>query len=284
MANWNVGDAKITKVVETEQRWPFKALLPGAEELVDAHEWLRPDFVTDDGRMKLSIHSLVVESSGQTIVVDTCAGNGKARPGAPAFDELQTDFLADFAAAGFDPAAVDTVVCTHLHVDHVGWNTMLVDGEWVPTFPNARYVFVQAEFDHWRDEPQSYGPVFEDSVAPIVDAGLADLVQPDHRINDEVQLESTPGHTPGHASVRIESQGEVAVITGDMIHHPVQFAHPEMASSADWRQDLSTATRHDAFDRWADGRLVIGTHFAGRTAGRLDRLDQDGGWRFDSAD
>ncbi len=279
MTTWQIGDVSVTKVTEMEKFWPFSALLPGGEDLADAHPWLKPDFLSDDGRMILSIHALVVRSEGMTIVVDTCCGNSKERPGAPAFDNLDTEFLARMSDAGVHPDEVDVVVCTHLHVDHVGWNTTLVDGAWVPTFPNARYLFVEAEYEFWRAEPQKYGPVFEDSVAPIMDAGLADIVGSDHRITGEVRLESTPGHTPGHASVVIESGGSTAVITGDMTHHPVQFAHPELASSADWDQSMSTATRHEAYGRWADGRLVIGTHFGGRTAGVL--TSQGDAYRFD---
>ena len=279
--SWTVGDARITRIAELEVHWPFGILLPGAEDLVDDYDWLRPDFVTDDGRMRLSMHSLVIESAGMRIIVDTCVGNDKSRPGAPPFEKLSTPFLEDLDAAGFPPQTIDVVVCTHLHVDHVGWNTRLVDGAWVPTFGKARYLFVQAEYDYWRMEPQDYGPVFEDSVQPVMDAGLAELVAPDHRINDEVWLESTPGHTPGHASVIVQSAGERAVITGDMIHHPLQFAHPDLASSADYSADgTSTATRLDAFPRWSDGRLVIGTHFAGRTAGHITATDEPSTWRF----
>ena len=278
---WSVGDARLTRIAELEVHWPFGILLPGAEDVIDDYDWLRPDFVTDDGRMRLSMHSVVIESAGLRVIVDTCVGNDKSRPGAPPFEQLSTPFLGDLEAAGFAPETIDFVVCTHLHVDHVGWNTRLVDGQWVPTFPNARYLFVQAEYDYWRSEPQDYGPVFEDSVQPIMDAGLADLVSPDHRINDEVWFESTPGHTPGHVSVIIESAGERAVITGDMIHHPLQFARPDMASSADYAADgASTATRLEAFPRWSDGRLVIGTHFAGRTAGHIEATDQSNSWVF----
>jgi len=269
MATWNIGDVSITKVLEMEKHWPFSALLPGAEEVIDDLDWLRPDFVTDEGRMKLSIHALVIESDGQTIIVDTCCGNNKDRPGAPAFDNLETDFLGELSRCGFSPTDVDVVLSTHLHVDHVGWNTQLIDGTWVPTFPNAEYLFVRPEFEHWAAEPQDYGPVFEDSVQPIIDAGLATVVEADHQITANVSLELTAGHTPGHVSVVIESGNDMALITGDMTHHPVQFAHPEMASSADWRQDMSTETRFEAYKKWSDGRLVIGTHFAGRTAGRL---------------
>jgi glyoxylase-like metal-dependent hydrolase (beta-lactamase superfamily II) len=279
MATWNIGDVSITKVLEMEKHWPFSALLPGAEEVIDDLDWLRPDFVTDEGRMKLSIHALVIESDGQTIIVDTCCGNNKDRPGAPAFDNLETDFLGELSRCGFSPTDVDVVLSTHLHVDHVGWNTQLIDGTWVPTFPNAEYLFVRPEFEHWAAEPQDYGPVFEDSVQPIIDAGLATVVEADHQITANISLELTAGHTPGHVSVVIESGNDMALITGDMTHHPVQFAHPEMASSADWRQDMSTATRFEAYKKWSDGRLVIGTHFAGRTAGRLKPVGD--AWSFE---
>ena len=269
MANWQIGEVLITKVLEQECQWPFKAILPDAADVADGVAWLKPDFLTDDGRMKLSIHALVIESEGMTIVVDPCVGNDKSRPGSPVFENLSTSFLDDFDAAGFDPETVDLVVCTHLHVDHVGWNTRLVDGEWEPTFPNARYLFVETEYNFWRDEPQSYGPVYEDSIRPIVDAGLSQLVEPDHHITGEIWLESTPGHTPGHVSIRIISGGEEGVITGDLTHHPVQLAYPEICSSADWNQEMGKVSRLAALERWSDGRLVIGTHFAGRTAGKI---------------
>jgi glyoxylase-like metal-dependent hydrolase (beta-lactamase superfamily II) len=159
-----------------------------------------------------------------------------------------------------------------MHVDHVGWNTRLVDGHWQPTFTNARYLYNTAEYQHWKVEPQVYGPVFEDSVQPIFDAGLADLVDETHRITDEVWLEPTPGHTPGHVSVHVASRGEEAVITGDMIHHPCQIHHPEWSSLADWHADMSARTRAGFVERYADRPvLIIGTHFAAPTAGRIRR-------------
>ena len=186
---------------------------------------------------------------------------------------LKGSFLEDLAEAGFPRESFDTVMCTHLHVDHVGWNTMLVDGKWAPTFPNARYLFARREWEYWsQNEQDDFGPVVEDSVRPIVDAGLADLVDMDHRITSEVWLEPTPGHTPGHVSVRISSQGEEAVITGDMTHHPCQFSHPDWAATVDYDADQSTQTRLDFYARYADQPvLVIGTHFATPTAGKIVR-------------
>ncbi|MFV2089300.1 MAG: MBL fold metallo-hydrolase [Pseudomonadales bacterium] len=269
MLNWRVGDVRITQVVELTTASLGPHLLPQATpELLSALSWLSP-FIDDRGRIVLSMHSLVVESQGQVLMVDTCIGNDKQRS-YPRWNLMQGDFLDRLAAAGYSPDRVDTVLCTHMHVDHVGWNTRLVDGAWQPTFNNARYLYAETEWEHWRVEPQEYGPVIEDSVQPIFDAGLADLVRADHRVTDEVWLEPTPGHTPGHVSVHIASNGEEAVITGDMIHHPCQIAQPDWSSSADWDQDMSADTRSEFLERYADRPvLIIGTHFAEPTAGRI---------------
>lgn len=278
---WNVGAVRITSVIESDQHWKFAWLLPEVKpELLDAVPWLQPHFVDEAGKMVLRIQALVVESQGQTIVVDTCGGNNKPRT-TPLFHNQQTDFLADFAAAGFDPEAIDAVVCTHLHMDHVGWNTTLIDGAWVPTFPQARHLFVQAEYEHWTttDDADDFGDVMGDSVAPIVDAGLADLVSNNHAITDEVRLESTAGHTPGHCSVRISSQGKDAVITGDMVHHPIQLHDPTIGSSADIDSAAAIATRNSSFQRWHEaGALVIGTHFGGPGASVLEPRSDGSGW------
>jgi glyoxylase-like metal-dependent hydrolase (beta-lactamase superfamily II) len=271
MLKWQVGKVKITQVVEltTASLGPY--LLPQATpEALAELPWITP-FVDPEGRIVLSMHSLIVESDDQLLMVDTCIGNDKERT-YPRWNQMQTDFLDKLEVAGFRPEQFDTVLCTHMHVDHVGWNTRLVDGAWLPTFPNARYLYSEDEWAHWRTEPQEYGPVIEDSVQPIFDAGLADLVRPDHRVTDEVWLEPTPGHTPGHVSIHIASEGEEAVITGDMIHHPCQIAHADWSSSADWNQTLAAETRTAFLQRYSDRPvLVIGTHFAAPTAGHIVR-------------
>jgi glyoxylase-like metal-dependent hydrolase (beta-lactamase superfamily II) len=269
MLKWQIGDVRITQVVEltTASLGPY--LLPRATpEVLQPIAWLQP-FLDQDGRIVLSIASLMLESQGEVLMVDTCIGNDKERT-YPRWNRMQGDFLARLAAAGFAPERVDTVLCTHMHVDHVGWNTRLVEGAWVPTFANARYLYAQEEWAHWKNEPQEYGPVIEDSVQPIFDAGLADLVGSDHHVTDEVWLEPTPGHTPGHVSVHIASRGEEAVITGDMIHHPCQIANVDWSSEADWNQSMSADTRSGFLARYADRPvLIIGTHFAAPTAGRI---------------
>ena len=272
MLRWKVGDVTITQVVELETASIGSMVLPQATPaLVKAIPWLTPHFIDAEGRLLFSINALLVESGGRRIVVDTCLGNDKERPFRE-FNRLSGPFLRDLEQAGAPRTAVDLVLCTHLHVDHVGWNTMKVDEQWVPTFPNARYLFARKEWEYWKDEPEEFGPVVTDSVRPIVSAGLADLVEMDHKLTDEVWLEPTPGHTPGHVSVRIRSAGEDAVITGDMIHHPCQIANPDWSSAVDYDKDQSRATRSDFLRRYADQPiLVIGTHFVAPTAGRIVR-------------
>ena len=282
VTRWRIGAAMITRIVEIEGPSPGTFLFDEATpERLLQHAWLKPRFLTDDGRTIASIHAFVVESEGRTIVVDTCVGNDKQR--APKnWHMRQGRFLADFAEAGFLRENVDTVLCTHLHVDHVGWNTMRVEGRWVPTFDNARYLFARTEFEHWSAKAEGQDrDVQEDSVRPIFDAGVADLVAMDFRITPEVRLEPTPGHTPGHVSVRIVSRGEEAVITGDLMHHPVQCAEPQWASRFDVDAEAARQTRLAFLKRHADRPvLVLGTHFATPTAGRIVR---DGAaFRFDA--
>ena len=282
VARWSIGAAMITRIVEIEGPSPGTFLFEEATpERLLQHAWLKPRFLTDDGRTIGSIHAFVVESEGRTIVVDTCVGNDKQR-GLKNWHMRQGRFLADFAEAGFLRDEIDTVLCTHLHVDHVGWNTMRVEDRWVPTFPNARYLFSRKEWEHWSAAPAGADrDVQDDSVRPIFDAGLADLVEMDHRVTDGVRLVPTPGHTPGHVSVRIVSRGEEAVITGDLMHHPVQCAEPAWASRFDVDAAAARRTRLQFLEAHADRPvLVLGTHFATPTAGRVVR---DGAvFRFDA--
>jgi glyoxylase-like metal-dependent hydrolase (beta-lactamase superfamily II) len=272
MLQWKIGDVTVTRVLELEAPTSPRFLFGLSKQEVLKIAWLQPYFVTEQGHMILSIHALLLESQGQRIIVDTCLGNDKERK-VDGWGMRNGPFLADLARAGFPRERIDTVLCTHLHVDHVGWNTMLVEGAWVPTFPKAQYLFARQEWAYWSEhEQEEFGSVIQDSVRPIVDAGLATLVEMDHRLTDEVWLEPTPGHTPGHVSVRISSRGEDAVITGDMTHHPCQLAHPEWAAQVDYDRGQSTETRRQFYARYADRPvLVIGTHFATPTAGRIVR-------------
>ncbi len=265
----------VTKIVELESVGGSRFILPQATREAVAHlHWMKPHFMSDEGRLKMSIHALVVETPDHRIIVDTCIGNDKQGRFVPTWNALQGPFLRDLAAAGFERESIDTVLCTHLHVDHVGWNTMLVDGKWVPTVPKARYLMGRTEFEYWRarHDIEEQQAVFSDSVQPVFDAGLVMLVDTDHQVCEEVRLIPTLGHTPGHVSVAIESQGHRALITGDFIHHPCQMACPHWASAADVDPARSTRTRNEMFGKLAGTpTLVIGTHFAGATAGRIVR-------------
>ena len=217
---WNIGDATITRIVELESKSIGTHILPQATpaQLLRI-PWLKP-FLDESGRPVLSFHSLIVEVEDQVVVVDTCIGNGKSR-NYPKWNQMQTSYLDDFAEAGFNREQVDVVLCTHMHVDHVGWSTLRTGDAFLPTFANAKYLYTVDEWNHWRNESSlAEGPVIDDSVRPIFDAGLEALVDSDHRISNAIKLLPTPGHTPGHVSVEISSRGEHAVITGDVFHHP----------------------------------------------------------------
>jgi len=271
---WKIGDVTITRIVELEVTGGTRFILPDAtREAVRGIDWLHPHFIDADGRLVMSIHALIVENQGKRIMVDTCLGNDKERA-IPGWNMRNGPFLKDIAAAGHPRESIDTVLCTHLHVDHVGWNTMKVGDRWVPTFPNARYLMGRTEYEHWSalDPKEQRDDVFGDSVKPVFDAGLVDLVDSDHQITEEVRLVPTPGHTPGHVSVRIASRGEEALITGDMMHHPCQMARPDWRSTADSDGEAACKTRLRVLNEYADGPvLVIGTHFATPTAGHIKR-------------
>jgi glyoxylase-like metal-dependent hydrolase (beta-lactamase superfamily II) len=277
-----VGRVRVSRVVEragpTRPTWLLPAAVP---EAVERHrEWLAPHFLDDKGRFLQSIHTFVVQAPGLTMLVDTCVGNDKDRGGRAPFHMMRTGFLEDLAAAGFPPESIDVVLCTHLHVDHCGWNTRLQGGRWVPTFPRARHLFARREWEHWaRERDDDTLRIMADSVQPVLDAGLADLVEMDHRISEEIRLEPTPGHTPGHVSVRLSSGGRDAVITGDLMHHPIQMAEPQWQTPFDSDAAAAVKTRRAFCEQYADTPVtVLGTHFHHPTAGRIVRHGQT--WRF----
>ena len=276
-----LGRMRVHKVHEMDSPVPLLSQLPGttADDMRRLLGWYdQPDEVNADPEtsfMTFSVHSWVIEIDGKTILIDTCCGNDKQREILPDVHMLKTDYLGNLRRAGFAPEDIDLVMCTHLHFDHVGWNTKLENGKWVPTFPNARYLLSKPEFQHWNsatDEVKSMSSAvtFDDAVTPLFEFGVVDLVEMDHRVSDTVELVPTPGHSPGHVSVRISSQGETAFITGDCVHSAVQLAEPDWHTMVDSDGAMSSATRRELIAEYADQPvLIIGTHFPPPTAGHL---------------
>ena len=284
---WQVGDVEIVRIVElfNEQIDPAFMFPDCTRDIVQRHSWLMPRHATPEGEIILSFQAFVIRVGDRRIMVDTCIGEDKYRH-APIFHMRQGDFLADLEHAGFPPDSIDTVLCTHLHLDHVGWNTRLVDGRWEPTFRNARYLMNETELHFIRNlVGVAHAEVdhLADSIQPVFDAGLVDFVDRDHQVCPEVRLLPTPGHTPGHCSIVIESQGERAVITGDLMHHPMQCAEPALKNRFCNDHDQSRETRLQFLEQFAGTDvMVIGSHFTEPTAGWIRRHGD--AWRFDHRD
>ena len=275
-----IGDIRITRIVELEgSLYDPTHLLPEAtaEALAPHAEWLAPRFYDlAENRLVSSMHCFLVTTPHHTILVDTCIGNDKERGGNKNVHMRKGSFLNDLASLGVSPDSVDFVMCTHLHVDHVGWNTRLEGGRWVPTFPNAKYLMNQAELDNALHEaetrPLADLGAYADSVAPILDAGLAEIVDAGFAMDDRLWIEPSPGHTPGHVCVRLKSGGDQAVVSGDAFHHPVQYAEPGWNSNFCILEDEARTTRRAFFDRYAESStIILPGHFATPTAGRIGR-------------
>ncbi|WP_329150579.1 MBL fold metallo-hydrolase [Streptomyces niveus] len=285
--SWVLGDVEVIRLVEWHQPFlPTSEFLPdvGADVWRDNERWLAPDhWRPESDRTAIALQSWVLRSAGRTVLIDTGAGDGRERPGmAPYFHRCQGNFPGLLARAGVRPQDVDVVVNTHLHVDHVGWNTVDADGEWVPTFPNARYLIPAADDFHYGPD-NAYGNgaqdvdrlIYEDSVAPIHRAGQALLWEGLHRIDEHLTLESAPGHTPGSSVLRLASGSDRAVFVGDLVHSPVQILHPCCNSSSCLAPEAAVSSRRRILGRAADEReLVVPAHFGG--AGALEvRRDGD---------
>ena len=278
---WKVGAITITSILEDEIAGiPPEFFFPAATaEGVLRHPWVVPDYADAAGLIALRVQALVVEVGSRRILVDPCVGNGKTR--ALPFWHLQDwPFMERLADAGFDPDSIDVVVHTHLHADHIGWDTHRDGDTWVPTFTRARHLYTDAAVTAIRrPENRVAEDVWADSIEPIFDAGLADIVAEDADLGDGLRLGPTPGHTPGHVSLWIESDGERAVITGDLIHHPVQCSEPGWNEIGDDFPDVALRTRHDFLASVADAEiLVVGTHFPHRPAGKVVRSGP--AWQF----
>jgi glyoxylase-like metal-dependent hydrolase (beta-lactamase superfamily II) len=283
----NLGPITVHRVVE--QQMPFfeaRQFFPTlSQDLLDENRsWLQPTFLepaTD--KVILCFQSYIVRTPHHNILVDTCVGNDKPRPMRPQWDRMQSDvYEKGLAAAGLGFGDIDFVMCTHLHPDHVGWNTRLDNGRWVPTFSKARYLFAERELAHWtqkeKEDPASL-PWITDSVLPIVAAKRADVVSSDHVLDDLVQLVPSPGHTIDHFSVHVGKSGQDAFLTGDMIHSPLQARYPDLGMRADFDSRQAGESRRRLFERFCDTPTLICTaHFPSPSTGRLTRWGD--GYKF----
>jgi len=290
MKDMLLGRLSIAQVYECDAVIPLAQALPSitAPDLARLKPWFWDEHLHDDpeqANMRISVHSYVLRVDERTILIDTCCGNNKPRT-LPNVDMQQFPYLENLTAAGLRPEDIDLVMCTHLHFDHVGWNTRLQDGSWVPTFPNARYLFGRQDLEFYSKQRHEadHRAAFDDSVAPILDAGLADLVDQDTRIHREIGngiwLEDASGHSPGNLCVMAECGGERAIFSGDCFHHPVQIVRPDAAFFFDEDSAKASATRKRLLESYANkDAIFFPAHFTGATAGRVER-DRDGHLSF----
>jgi glyoxylase-like metal-dependent hydrolase (beta-lactamase superfamily II) len=272
-----IGDITVHRIVEMEYAFmPALEMLPDLtpELLAENRSWMEPAALDKEGWLILCFQSYILRTPHHVILVDTCVGNDKPRPTRPRWN-MRTDnvYMTRLAEAGLSVEDIDFVLCTHLHPDHVGWNTRLENGRWVPTFPNARYVFGAQEFAYWTEMNAKAEVLnFNDSVLPIVEANRADLVANDHALGDVVRLMPTPGHTAGHVAVAFGRDGADGVIPGDLIHSPLQARYPELSVTFDVDKAQAAATRRGFLARYCDtGTLCCGTHFPSPSWGRITR-------------
>ncbi len=277
MKTFSIGGVAVSSIIERDGPWRKPAdMFPQAdEERARAHLAEMESFVYDAEADLLDVtyQTFVLRTDKRTILIDTCVGENKPNRG-PALDFPKQPWLDGFARHGLRFEDIDYVFCTHLHVDHCGWNTRLENGCWVPTFPNAKYVFSKREYDFWEQETNKGssppGDVWLDSCLPIVEAGQALLVADDHALDDQIWLTPAPGHSPGQVCVNLESGGEKALFTGDVMHHALQCNEPDWASCFCWDRDLSAATRRGILETVADtGTIIVPAHFPGPTAGHV---------------
>jgi len=280
MDEWHIGEIRVTRILEMcdPLRTPSEWFPDCTDEALEPHlHWLVPKLISPtSGRLIFPIQSFLIRTRHHTILVDSCVGNNKTYKRMPHWHgRNDSTFLQRLANAGVAPDQIDYVLCTHLHVDHCGWNTRLVDGRWVPTFPNARYVMARPELE--ASEARSGDPdarTYEDNVLPSVEAGRAVLIDMDHALDDEIWLEPTPGHTAGHVAIGVRSQGEAGVFSGDLMHWPMQCIHPDWSFRFDADPDQARRTRWNFLEGCADsGRLVMASHFPLPSIGTISRRE-----------
>lgn len=307
MRTWKVGRFTITEV----QEFPIEVgLLDGmiaeaTPESLESIDWLYPDYINEHGQILADIHSFVIDTGEHVILCDAGCGNGKSYPMQPIWSNLNTPFLHRLEEAGYGRDDVDIILCTHAHLDHVGWFTVQDDdGRWVPTFPNAHLIMVRDEYERHldqivsEDEPAAAGSapaddddvdliaraflpdtaalsdqtklIQEETFQPIVDAGRLKLVPKNGDIVPGIRYEFSPGHTSHHHGVRLESDGQVAFVSGDAFHHPIQIARPDWSSQGDWDGKVSAQTRRSFLEEFAGTDvLFMGTHFCGLVCGHI---------------
>jgi glyoxylase-like metal-dependent hydrolase (beta-lactamase superfamily II) len=281
----DLGSVTIHRIVEQEAPlFLVSDFFPTiTKEILDENRsWMEPKYFTG-GKVVLCVQSYIVKTPHHTIMIDSCVGNHKHRPARPFWHMMKSDqYERNLATAGFGVGDIDYVMCTHLHGDHVGWNTRLDNGRWVPTFPKAKYLFADREFEFWAQkekEDASKVPWMTDSVMPVVTAGRHELVRSDHALGDLVKLLPTPGHTIDHFSVQVGKPGQDAIITGDMIHSPIQARYPELVHFVDYDPQEGVRSRRKVFERVCDtSTLMCMAHFASPSMGRMTRWGE--GFRF----
>ena len=279
-----VGGIVWHRVVETEgPEFAPGFLLPDAspEALAPHRDWLEPRFLDPaSGKLVLAVQSYLLRTSRHVVLVDSCVGNGKERRfHAPWSRRASPEWLDRLAALGAAPEDVDFVLCTHLHADHVGWNTRLVDGRWTPTFPNARYVFARTELEYWlalNEKGKKYSDgCIDDSVLPVIEAGQAEIVADDHALDDEIRLRPSPGHTPGHVCIELASGGRRAVLSGDVCHTPLQCREPGWSAVGCADRAQSAATRRAFLDAHCETDVLVMTaHFPSPSTGYVRRMGE----------
>jgi glyoxylase-like metal-dependent hydrolase (beta-lactamase superfamily II) len=275
---FSVGDLTIHRIIEQETKFlQAQDMLPDLtpDMLAENRAWMKQAGAIDDtDTLILCFQSYVVQTPHHTVLIDSCIGNDKPRPGRPHWN-MKTDdsYMRALAASGFSAADIDFVMCTHLHVDHVGWNTRLENGRWVPTFPNARYVFAKSEYDYWVDmNAKTEVPPFVDSVLPVVEAKKADIVVNDFVLGDHARILPTPGHTPGHVAFTFGRGKDDVVFAGDLMHTPLQTRYPELSPKFDVDPKLAAATRRNFLQRYCDtDTLCCTAHFPSPSAGKIRR-------------
>ena len=265
-----VGDIEVARVVESQgPMFGAETFFPDATPaaLEAEYDWMLPDLFDPESNRYIScVQGFVFRTGHHTVLIDTCVGNDKSGRRRDDWNNGAWPYLDNLRGAGFDPGDIDVVMCTHLHVDHAGWNTRLENGRWVPTFPNAKYLMTATELaalgERRENAHPQYKALYEDSVLPVIESGQSVTVEMDHEIDGHVRLEPSPGHTPGHVSVRIGAADALAIATGDMIHHPIQAVYPAWNSRACEDEDLARQTRRAFFERNCDtGTWVLPAHF-----------------------